>query len=142
VRDIPIKITSYETLLEVAQQQPEPQRFLFVFLKVTRPDEATEEEIRRYDAGQGGFLDPIMCVDKDLNELTSFADLVEESKKVGQDWQMVLIAVLAGKDGVAPSSELAEEPLKRMVHAVQEGGDLSPFLMFDRNGDPVIFDKK
>ncbi len=134
-------ITSYETLLEVAKKQPEPQRFLFVFLKVTRPDEATEEEFRRFDAGQGGFLDPIMCVDKDLNELASFADLVEESKQVGQEWQMVLIAILAGKNGVAPSSEVAEEPLKKMVHTVQQGGDLSPFLMFDSNGDPVIFDR-
>ena len=142
MRSIPIKITSYETLLAVAKKQPEPQRFLFVFLKVTRPDEATEEEIRRFDAGQGGFLDPIMCVDKDLNELVSFADLVEESKQVGQEWQMVLIAILAGKNGVAPSSEVAEEPLKKMVRTVQEGGDLSPFLMFDSNGDPVIFDRK
>ena len=142
MRNIPIKITNYETLLAVAKKQLEPQRFLFVFLKVTRPDEATEEEIRRFDAGQGGFLDPIMCVDKDLNELASFADLVEESKQVGQEWQMVLITILAGKNGVAPSSEVAEEPLKKMVHTVQEGGDLSPFLMFDSNGDPVIFDRK
>ena len=142
MRNIPIKITNYETLLAVAKKQLEPQRFLFVFLKITRPDEATEEEIRRFDAGQGGFLDPIMCVDKDLNELGSFADLVEESKQVGQEWQMVLIAILAGKNGVAPSSEVAEEPLKKMVRTVQEGGDLSPFLMFDSNGNPVIFDRK
>ena len=142
MRNIPIKITSYETLLEVAKKQPEPQRFLFVFLKVTRPDEPTEEEMRRFDAGQGGLLDPIMCVDKDLNELASFADLVEESKQIGQEWHMVLIAILAGKNGVAPSSEVAEEPLKNMVRTVQEGGDLSSFLMFDSNGDPVIFDRK
>lgn len=83
-----------------------------------------------------------MCVDKDLNELSSFADLVEESKQVGQAWHMVMIAVLAGKNGVAPSSEVAEAPLKKMVHTVQQGGDLSPFLMFDRNGNPVVFDSK
>jgi len=98
--------------------------------------------MRRFDAGQGGLLDPIMCVDKDLNELASFADLVEESKQIGQEWHMVLIAILAGKNGVAPSSEVAEEPLKNMVRTVQEGGDLSSFLMFDSNGDPVIFDRK
>jgi len=68
--------------------------------------------------------------------------LVEESKQVGQEWQMVLIAILAGKNGVAPSSEVAEEPLKKMVRTVQAGGDLSPFLMFDSSGDPVIFDRK
>ena len=83
-----------------------------------------------------------MCVDKALDELAGFADLVEESKQVGQEWQMVLIAILAGKNGVAPSSEVAEEPLKQMVRTVQEGGDLSPFLMFNSNGDPVIFDRK
>ena len=83
-----------------------------------------------------------MCVDKDLNELASFADLVEESKQLGQEWQMVLIAILAGKNGVAPSSEVAEEPLKKMVLTVQKGGDLSQFLMFDSNGEPVIFDRK
>lgn len=110
-------------------------------MKVSRPEEATEEEIRRFEAGQGGHLDPIMCVDKDLNELASFADLVEESKQLGQEWQMVLIAILAGKNGVAPSSDGAEEPLKKMVHTVQDGGDLSSFLMFDRSGEPVIFSR-
>ena len=113
-----------------------------MFLKVSRPEEATEEETRRFDAGQGGNLDPIMCVDKDLNDLTDFADLVEESKQLGQEWQMVMVAVLAGKNGVAPTSDIAEEPLKKMVHTIQEGGDLSQFLMFNRDGDPVMFDKK
>jgi hypothetical protein len=83
-----------------------------------------------------------MCVDKDLNELTSFADLIEESEQLGQEWQMVLIAILAGKNGVVPSSDVAEEPLKKMVRTVQEGGDLSSFLLFDSKGDPVIFDRK
>lgn len=134
-----MKITSYETLLAVAKEQAEPQRFLFVFVRTSVPDNPTEEEARRFDAGQGGQLEPIMCVDKDLNELTSFAGLVEESKQVGQDWQMVLIAVLSGKQGVAPDSDAVEEPLKRMVATVQQGGDLSAFLVFDREGNPVIF---
>jgi hypothetical protein len=80
-----------------------------------------------------------MCVDKDLNELSSFVDLVEESKRIQQDWQIVLIACLAGQNDIPPSSEVAEEPLKQMVHAVQQGGDLSKYLAFDRNGDPVTF---
>jgi hypothetical protein len=83
-----------------------------------------------------------MCVDKGLNELTNFGALVEESKQLGTEWQMVLVAIIAGKNGVVPSSDVAEEPLKKMVHTVQEGGDLSSFLMFDRNGDPVIFEEK
>ncbi len=137
-----MKITNYETLLEVAKSQPEPQRFLFVFLRVTLPENPSEEESRRFQAGEGGQLEPVICVDKDLNELVSFADLVEESTRLGQDWHMVLIAVLAGKNGVAPDSEAAEEPLKEMVHTVQQGGDLSSFLMFDREGNPIIFESR
>lgn len=83
-----------------------------------------------------------MMVDKDLNELSGFADLVEESKMMEQEWQMVLIASLAGKNGVAPSPEVAEEPLKQMVLTVQRGGDLSQYLIFDRAGIPVILEKK
>ncbi len=83
-----------------------------------------------------------MMVDKDLNELTGFADLVEESKNMKKEWQMVLIASLAGKNGVAPGPEVAEEPLKQMVLTVQQGGDLSQYLIFDRAGNPVILDGK
>ncbi len=135
-----MKITSYETLLEVAKKQPEPQRFLFVFLRVSLPENATEEERHRFQAGQGGQLEPVMCVDKDLTELADFAGLVEESTQIGQDWHMVLIAVMAGKNGIAPDSAAVEDPLKRMVHTVQQGGDLSSFLVFDREGNPVVFE--
>jgi hypothetical protein len=123
----------------VAKQQPEPQRFLFAFLGTSLPEGASEKETQRFYDSQGGHLQPIMVVDKDLNELSSFADLVEESKRIEQDWKIVLIACLAGQNGVAPTSEVAEEPLKHMVHTVQQGGDLSKYLAFDRNGDPVTF---
>ena len=83
-----------------------------------------------------------MCVDKDLNELSSFTDLVEESKQTGQEWQMVLIASLAGKNDVTPSSDVAEEPLKQMVHTIQQGGDLSQYLLFNRAGEPVTLARK
>ena len=129
-----IKITDYESLLAVGKQQNDPQRFLFVFLQASLPDDHDDDNAQRYHSGQGGELKAIMCVDKDLAELTDFADLVTESEQMGQNWSMVLIACLSGRNGICPSSEEAEEPLKMMVQAVQNGADLSRYLAFDKQG--------
>lgn len=80
-----------------------------------------------------------MCVDKTLEELGVFSDLVIESEKMEQDWQIVLVASLSGRNGVVPDSDEAEYPLKTMVETVQHGEDLSKFMAFDRDGEPVRF---
>ena len=134
-----INITSYESLLSAAKQQPEPQRLLFVFLKASLPDDHGKEDVSRFHAGEGGALQPIMCVDKTLGELSTFSDLVDESERIEKDWQIVLVAGLAGRNGAAPSSDDAEQPLKMMLHAVENGGDLSKYMAFDREGAPLQF---
>ena len=133
------KITDYQSLLAVGKQQIDPQRFLFVFLQTSLPADHNDADKQRFHSGQGGELTPIMCVDKDLEELTNFADLVTESEQMEQDWSMVLIACLSGKNGVLPSSAEAEQPLKMMVQVVQSGGDLSKYLAFDRQGSLLHF---
>ena len=122
-----------------AKQQPEPQRLLFVFLRTSLSKEAKHKEKQQFHSGQGGELQPIMCVDKTLDELGSFADLVEESKQMQQDWQIVLIAGLAGKNGHFPDSNEAEQPLNIMVQTVEQGGDLSKYLAFDKEGILIQF---
>ena len=134
-----IKITDYQSLLAVGKQQQEPQRFLFVFLQASLPTDHNDTDKERFDSGQGGELQAIMCVDKGLDELTNFTDLVAESEQMEQNWSMVLIACLSGNNGMLPSSEEAEQPLKMMVQAVQNGGDLSNYLAFDRQGDLLNF---
>ena len=134
-----INITNYESLLSVANKQPQPQRLLFVFLRASLPDDHGEADASNFHSGQGGALQPIMCVDKTLSELSTFSDLVAESERVEKDWQIVLVAGLAGKNGIAPSSDEAEEPLKMMLHTVENGGDLSKYMAFDREGAPVQF---
>lgn len=134
-----INITSYESLLSAANQQSEPQRLLFVFLRASLPDDHGEEDASRFHSGQGGALQPIMCVDKTLGELSTFSALVAEAERIEKDWQIILVAGLAGKNGVAPSSDDAEEPIKMMLHAVENGGDLSKYMAFDREGVPVQF---
>jgi hypothetical protein len=134
-----MNITNFESLIAAARQQAEPQRLLFVFLAASSPKDHGVEAINRFHAGQGGELQAIMCVDKTLEELGSFTDLVEESKKMEKDWKLVLVAALSGKNGVAPSSAETEQPLKMMVQTVESGGDLSQFMAFDKDGTPVQF---
>ena len=134
-----INITNFESLLEAGRMQPEPQRFLFVFLKATLPEDYNEDEKARYKQGQGGALQPLMCVDKALEELTSFTDLVAESEAMDADWQIVLVAAMSGRGGVIPNSDEAAQPLEMMVQTVQQGGDLSRFMAFERTGEPVQF---
>ena len=134
-----IKITDYQSLLAVGRQQPNPQRFLFVFLQVALPEDHSDADKVRFDAGQGGELQAIMCVDKNLDELTDFADLIKESEQMEQDWSMVLVACLDGSNGIPPLAAEAEQPLKMMVQTIQSGGDLSKYLAFDKQGDLLHF---
>jgi len=137
---VTVQITDFATLLDAARQQPEPQRLLFVFLQVGLPASATPEEQERFNSGQGGQLMPVICVDKALDELSDFASLVEESdREMGDPWQIVLVAAMSGQNGQMPTSEDAEEPLKQIANDVVSGGDLSAFLAFNRDGEPVMF---
>ena len=134
-----IEITDYQSLLAVGKQQQNPQRFLFVFLQASLPADHNDADKQRFHSGQGGELQAIMCVDKDLNELTNFSDLITESEQMEQDWSMVLIACLAGQNGMLPTSAEAEQPLKIMVQTIQNGGDLSKYLAFDKQGVMLHF---
>lgn len=78
-------------------------------------------------------------MDKTLEELGSFSDLVKESEMVEPNWQIVLVAILSGRNVVVPGSVEAEKSLTIMVETVQQGGNLSKFMAFDREGEPVQF---
>lgn len=131
-------LTSFEDLLRAARQQPQPQRLLFVFAGASLPADADAAQREHFAAGQGGELAPLMCVDKTPEELSSFSVLVEESRQFGQEWAIVFVAAMDGRNGRAPSSEEAAVPLQRMVEAIKVGS-IAAFLPFDRNGHPVQF---
>lgn len=134
-----MSISNFEDLLQAAAQQTEPQRLLFLFAKKELPDDAIEAEAENFQAGLGGALTPVVCVDKTLDALSNFAALVQESEQTGQHWDVVLVACLAGKNGIMPSASEADHGLKKMVSAVQTGAKLSQFIAFDRTGDPLQF---
>ncbi|CAB3741681.1 hypothetical protein LMG22037_06518 [Paraburkholderia phenoliruptrix] len=131
-------ISSFDELIRVARQQPEPQRLLFVFTTVELPDDCTPEQQARFHAGQGGALTPLMCVDKTPEEIGTFSDLLEESRQVLQEWEIVFVAALSGKNGCVPRTEDAEAPLNSMVESIK-AGSIGMFIPFDSHGQPVLF---
>ena len=133
------EIDSFDDLLQVARGRKEPQRLLFVFSAVELPDDATPAQRARFEAGQGGALVPLMCVDKRPEELESFDALLRESQLFelpGQPWRLVFTAALSGTLSQAPSDDDVERVLRRMVEAVKTGA-LGAYLPFNREGQPV-----
>lgn len=128
----------FDGLLAAALAQPEPQRLLFVFVRSGLPDAPTEDQHARHRNGEGGTLQPVLCVDKAPAELASFAMLQAQSMQTGLDWDLVFVAALDGRAGIAPSADEAAQPLQLMVNAVNDG-NVARFAAFDRHGDAVQF---
>jgi hypothetical protein len=129
-------ISNFDDLLRAARTQPEPQRLLFVFARAVLPDDSTPEQRARFEAGEGGALAPLMAVDRTPDDLGTFAALVEESRQFGTDWAVVFVASLSGRDGRAPTSKEADQPLQRMIESIK-AGSIGSFIPFDRRGEPV-----
>ncbi len=133
-----MNIENFDDLLRAARKQPQPQRLLFVFADSALPEDATPEQRARFDAGEGGALVPLMSVDKDPEELKTFATLVEESRQFGQDWAVVFVAGLAGRDGQPPTTSESDQSLQRMIESIKTG-EFGAFMPFDRQGQPLLF---
>ncbi len=133
-----MNISSFEDLLRAAREQPESQRLLFVFADAELPDNSTLEQRARFQAGQGGTLNPLMSVDKAPEELDTFAALVEESRQFGRNWSIVFVAGLSGRGGRAPTDAESDQSLQRMIEAIK-AGSFDSFMPFDRQGQPVLF---
>ena len=131
-----MNISSFNDLLRAALQQKEPQRLLFVFTAAELPDSSDDEQKKRFLAGEGGVLSPVMCVDKLSEELGDFSNLVDESRQTGQSWDIVFVAGMSGRAGIAPNSDEAEQPLLLMVEAIKNG-NISNFLAFNLQGEMV-----
>lgn len=129
-------ISGFQSLLQAARQQPEPQRMLFVFARTELPDDASPEERQRFERGQGGALAPIMYVDKRPEDLQSFAQLVEESRQMGHAWDMVFAGCLSGTGDREPSDDAVQKALETMVKSIQ-GGVIGHLLCYRPDGEQV-----
>jgi hypothetical protein len=126
-------------MLASARQQPEPQRFLFVFLDAVLPEEHTPEEAFLFSQGQGGELQPVMNLTRGLDELTTFKNLAADIAQKEQGWQIVLVACVSGENSKEPTAEEVAGPLQVLEHAIRMGGDISAYTAFDRDGEQVQF---
>ena len=133
-----MNIENFDDLLRAARKQPQPQRLLFVFADSTLPDDSTPEQRARFEAGEGGALVPLASVDKNPDDLQTFAALVNESRQFGCDWAVVFVAGLSGRDGRPPTSDEADQSLQRMIESIKSGA-FGAYMPFDRQGQPLLF---
>ena len=135
-------IEHFDDLLDMAHQQAEQQRLLLVFAATELPENATPEQVRRYEQRSGGALVPLFCADKLPAEVPSFEALVAESEQFEHPtrrWELVFTAALPGTLLKPPSEEGTEPHLTRMVEAVKTGMTAS-YLPFNRLGEPVLLE--
>jgi len=119
----------FNHLLTKTKEQPEPQRLLMLFANA-QVEKSTNENMN-------GSITPVMCVDKLPEELNSFSDLIEEADGISKDWNFIFFASLAGDKGQAPTTEEADPYLNKMTNDVASGADLSRYVVFDRNENPI-----
>jgi len=129
-------IADFQQLVAAAAAQPQPQQLLFVFTAAELPSDATEAERRRFEAGQGGALAPVICVDKAPADLSDFAALLAESQRAGPPWQVMFAASLSGRDAHPPTAAEIETALNTMVEAVRTGR-IGGFAAFGPDGETL-----
>lgn len=128
-------IKSYSELLTAARAQATPQRLLFAFASAQLPVDASTEQRQSYQQQQGGTLNPVMCVDKMIDDLTDFPQLVQESLQTGAHWDLVFVSSMAAHSTeAADDAATVEAALKKMLTAINQG-QVDGFLAFNREGD-------
>ena len=130
--------SGFEQLLAAASAQADPQVLLFVFAGAELPPDATPAQRRSFEQGVGGELTPLMCVEKELSDLSTFDALVSESREVGPPWQVVFAAGLSGANGQRPSGSVVEEALNTMVDRVRHGA-VHNLLALSSTGNVLTF---
>lgn len=77
-------------------------------------------------------------MDKTPDDISGFDALLAESAQTGQHWDVVFVGSLEGRGGIPPNPDEADQPLRFMVNAINEGR-VSEFAAFDREGQPLRF---
>ena len=125
-------MSHFSQLLEMSTQQAEAQRLLFLFASTEVSKKSRKQDEKR------GTIEPVMCVAKLPEELTDFKALSEEANQMSKDWDLLFVASLAGTKTAAPSEDEAEPFLNKMTSDIKTGQDLSQYLVFDRQENPIV----
>lgn len=131
-----VDIRTFGDLLAAARAQPEPQRLLLVFAVAELPPDGTAQQRADFERGEGGALTPVVCVDKLASEIASFEALELEAREALSRWDILFVAALDGRAGVAPNADEAAGPLRMMLESIR-AGRIADFLAVDRRGELV-----
>ena len=132
-----MNIEHFDDLLRAARAQSQPQCLLLVFVQVELPEDSTEAERADFEAGHGGALVPVMCVDLLPERLAGFEQLRAEADGRGAEWALVLAGALGGQAGRAPDDASVSSALDRLVQRVQMG-DIDGLIPFNRAGEALV----
>jgi len=119
-------MSQFEDLLSKAKDESQPQLILFMFA-MAKSQQETHMGMKR------GTIEPVMCVDKMTNELTTFDNLVKEADSHKSDWNFIFVTTLSGKNDAIPSPEEVDPYFRQMTNAVATGEDLSQYIIWDRD---------
>jgi len=125
-------IENFNDLLDQSIQQEDAQRLLFLFAATDVVKKTKKRDEKK------GTLSPVMCVDKLSSEIESFQALVAEADRITPNWDMLLVAGLSGDGDTPPTTEEAEPYLNKMVNDLSSGQDLSRYVIFDRQENPIV----
>jgi hypothetical protein len=131
-----LSLEHFDEFLTIACQEPESMRLLLVFSRKELPQNATDEQSRAYEAGEGGHLAPVAIVDKDPVHLQDYNALVEEAQQMVGEWDALFVAALIGQANQPITVKDVDDAGEKMVHAIRNGL-VSNFLVFDRQGSSL-----
>lgn len=122
---------TFKELLDLTNEQEQPQRLMFLFAN------AESKNPKKSKKHQQGTIEPVMCVDKLPEQLTTFAALKSEADSIEKNWNFVFIASLSGENGMTPSEDDAEPFLNKMVNDVKSGNNVGRYVIYDRDENPI-----
>jgi hypothetical protein len=124
-------ISMFSDLLEMSNEQPDPQRLLFLFAST----ETTKKSKKRDD--KKGTIEPTMVVDMLPEELSTFDALKIQADTISKEWDFVFIASLSGNNRIPPTSKDAQPFLDQMTDDVMTGKNINRYVVFDRKENPI-----
>ncbi len=131
------RLNHFDDFLQLAQQQPEPHRLLFVLTQRALPDGANEIEKQQFEDGIGGVFLPVTGFDLMPDEMTNFAQLMIRLEDTEEGWDLLFVAPHI------EAPERAEATIQQaLIHFMEriEKGQLSQTLAFDTEGIPVLLE--
>lgn len=102
--------TDFDNFLSYGKQREEPQSICAVICEAAFLEE-----------GEGISLSPVTCVDQPLHKVSKFQDLVNAGGLMGQDWDVMCITMLLGKDGNIPTAIETNKRLDVMLDLIRMG---------------------